>query len=861
MLLYPRLRPLEIRPLVAVAGTASLQELEVDCELLPPRVVWPPTGGTRASLAKLQEVRSEVREVAATCGYQRGATERTPITGEQARSFDAALARRLHEVLDLSPHEASDGGVWAWMGLVMAPELVRWRFDATTTRPERFGQNRLRNVFGRCWWRAELLGDPGADAPWRLVEALGEDELVQITERSNVPGYRPLARALASGLLETFEPSLHRNRSNVLREAMKRVVRWLPMLRPEALDPEGLDDFVFQLFSDTIVGLGYDPPVRVRQGTPGWLEVSLDRRFQFLAALTPPEVQRLSPLRDVHLHAWGEIDTRWTLLHRLSAPVAEIVAAVSAATQRRILEVVQSNAGLGAWLSEVPAGSWSRRVEPERGYRFIQAVDADVLLGIRARQGWPGVPARPSEVRREFLRRYGGEWEAVVSALPEDEPERLAAVLGVPEGLPLGQWLCGDALPVASEPPPPIEMPLLAAEPTASPAPPLPADAGPSPLSPADPIPEPPGLIRSLIEALGVATVGDLLRLDPEHPPDIPHLTGRKKLDALWAFRAELAERAAPPPAGGRFPTLAELEQAVLATLNERDRDVIELRVVRMASWEQVAETHDLSRPRVGHIVHARGEAIRREFGSEVERLLRTEAGFGIRGDTLCRDLAAGATVPFERLRLLAWCWQRDWDVEPDTLTLNSTHEHFDTLAALETAALVSVTERERDAFERRLVQHEPWSVIADAHGVSTGRIRQIVERAGERLRARLGREAERLLRAECGYGALGTHALHRDLARDATVPFERLALVAELFRADWAPDGDWLVLHRKGLPGLQGELEVILDGRRRLNSDDLRSIAVDSRFPVDLTGRLLALAGWGAALDGAITAPGPTPG
>jgi hypothetical protein len=177
------------------------------------------------------------------------------------KTLDSQLSRLMYEELRISPNEASAPGIWRYIACILAPELVRWRFPGTDksnfkTSMKRYSGSLLRNNFGRLWWRAHLLKDESnLENPYWLIDTLGEDELVAITERSNAAAYKPVAVGLGAALLKTFDPEKHNNRSNIMREAMKRVIRRLPLSCWEALEQPVLESTLEEIFIQTLEAL------------------------------------------------------------------------------------------------------------------------------------------------------------------------------------------------------------------------------------------------------------------------------------------------------------------------------------------------------------------------------------------------------------------------------------------------------------------------------------------------------------------------------------------------------------------------------------------------------------------------------
>src|SRR5690606_7653755 len=117
----------------------------------------------------------------------------------------ARVGRLLVEQMEISANEATQVEMWAFLGCVLLPDVVRWRFPGRAATPdERFigGARGLRNTFGRLWWRAYLLeARRGEDGLLDPLVALNEDEMVQITERPGLSGYPATASALAHAFL------------------------------------------------------------------------------------------------------------------------------------------------------------------------------------------------------------------------------------------------------------------------------------------------------------------------------------------------------------------------------------------------------------------------------------------------------------------------------------------------------------------------------------------------------------------------------------------------------------------------------------------------------------------------------------
>ncbi len=248
MLLYPHLPPTIARKLAEELSSRSIDSLRALSATSHSAAAFAPTGGNRVSISYLREIDRCIRESADIYGYP------SPVDDSRLRRFDASSGRILHEMMNISPSEASNPGVWAFIACVLWPDIVRWRFPGNIdgTSRERFIGGR-RNTFGRVWWRAYLLREPTADHPYELLDLLGEDELVQITERPSLAGSPSLAKTVCRTFLDVTSGLSDTAQSRaILRDAMKRLRRLLPMVSFDALDVQTLKSLVDEVFRTSI---------------------------------------------------------------------------------------------------------------------------------------------------------------------------------------------------------------------------------------------------------------------------------------------------------------------------------------------------------------------------------------------------------------------------------------------------------------------------------------------------------------------------------------------------------------------------------------------------------------------------------
>jgi hypothetical protein len=253
--LYPRLPMRIAQELAEDRANRSPAELRSpNGELDHPAVWYAPTGGNRVDEKTLREIQHLVRDCADRLEYP------APVDDLQRHRFDAECAVILYENMGIGPAEAAQLGVWAFMTCIMLPDIVRWRFpgEAEKTPIERFigsARGLRRNTFGRLWWRAYLLCLPDAEKPYELLSRLSEDDLVQITERPSLAGSSALVRQVCISFLQTVELDSQMPRRELIRDAVKRVRRLLPMISFDMLDRSQLQDMIDEIFLNSAAAL------------------------------------------------------------------------------------------------------------------------------------------------------------------------------------------------------------------------------------------------------------------------------------------------------------------------------------------------------------------------------------------------------------------------------------------------------------------------------------------------------------------------------------------------------------------------------------------------------------------------------
>lgn len=225
----------------------ALQWPGFDPTSLPDEVLYASTGGARVDHHQLRELRQGLVSVAEEHGF--GIRD---ARANQAK-FDAALGAWLIQQPLLRTGEALRDDVWSFVGVVMAPDVVHWRFGKSR---ERY-LGGVRNTFQRLWMRARVLDrGEGAEDRWGLLDSLTEDALVQITERPSIGADGVLSRTLAEAWVRASVRVGRGQMEDVMRLAILRL-RIRNEIRSLSLLPEHeLAALLDQFFDSAADALG-----------------------------------------------------------------------------------------------------------------------------------------------------------------------------------------------------------------------------------------------------------------------------------------------------------------------------------------------------------------------------------------------------------------------------------------------------------------------------------------------------------------------------------------------------------------------------------------------------------------------------
>ncbi|MGW7435861.1 DUF6339 family protein [Streptomyces sp. NPDC054849] len=245
--LYPRLLPGEANRLFAELHNHDVGAHQKMVATHSPRSVFAATGGRRVTRDELDGLRRAILAAAQDEGFPDAPSS------AQRNSFDQQTARILHEQSLMVPGEAAQRQVWAFLALVLLPDVCVWRWQAKPDgkyQADRFkGMDLTRHALARLWTRAHVLHEPQAPEPYRLLPVLGESDIDQVmTRRGSVAASPALVRAVVRGQRDAERTGDGAVTSRaIFRESLMRLLRLTAFLDVDSLTEPELDHLVRML--------------------------------------------------------------------------------------------------------------------------------------------------------------------------------------------------------------------------------------------------------------------------------------------------------------------------------------------------------------------------------------------------------------------------------------------------------------------------------------------------------------------------------------------------------------------------------------------------------------------------------------
>ncbi|MEJ1195838.1 MULTISPECIES: DNA cytosine methyltransferase [unclassified Streptomyces] len=257
--LFPRLLAEQARPLFAEYRDLSVIELSQRAGFSHEASVYVATGGDRVPRGQLEGLRDSVLALAEQAGFPEY-SDRT-----QNADFDLRLAALLHTETGMVPAEAASRDVWAFLAIVLLPDVAFWRYPHPP-QDRVLGTDLTRHVFGRLWWRAQLVRAPADPDPYHALKILGEAAFDQIYARRAALGGSPhLVRAILRVWKDVDLTGI--NERETLRDFLKRLLRLAPFVLFDGISEHALNEELRSVALESVEAQrGTPTPSAVRPG-------------------------------------------------------------------------------------------------------------------------------------------------------------------------------------------------------------------------------------------------------------------------------------------------------------------------------------------------------------------------------------------------------------------------------------------------------------------------------------------------------------------------------------------------------------------------------------------------------------------
>lgn len=160
-------------------------------------------------------------------------------------AMDGALAKDVHQTLDVTRRVAGNPGLWHWLAVARYPHFVRhrWEYRSEEAMREKFlgaGSDLYSNAIHRLWWIAELTED---DGDYSLTEQVFENQTMvnKVFDRW-FARYQPAVVVVCEELAD--EPS------SVIDDVTRRFNHALTNVQLEALTESDARELVQQIISE-----------------------------------------------------------------------------------------------------------------------------------------------------------------------------------------------------------------------------------------------------------------------------------------------------------------------------------------------------------------------------------------------------------------------------------------------------------------------------------------------------------------------------------------------------------------------------------------------------------------------------------
>lgn len=148
-------------------------------------------------------------------------------------NFGLKLYSILNEKYGMTVRQASTAGIWRYISMVVAPEVIELRYGLD--HPDRFWKKSKRLWFRVLWWYIYLSWQGNEEKTYEVLKNNTTDEILQLVDRAGKGGYRvELYR-------EIMRTTARQNQEEWKKKQMFRKIMVLNTARVQVIEPALVD--------------------------------------------------------------------------------------------------------------------------------------------------------------------------------------------------------------------------------------------------------------------------------------------------------------------------------------------------------------------------------------------------------------------------------------------------------------------------------------------------------------------------------------------------------------------------------------------------------------------------------------------
>lgn len=241
--IYPRLESFKYEEKIQFVENQLKSNGKYNYKAIDSDLHWLPMGN-RAELKEIEDLRSNIINFMQSENFK-------PVASAQERTaFDRKLGLKLLEWLDITPSIAADNGMWAYMNIVLIPDLmkVRWGYSEKS-EPRKINHERYydtnRSYLKKLWITAYLINDK------ELYLKLKQDEIDVWYDKTFNRGFDNYIQQIYTSFYENVEKyKITLELGDLYRQFLKLVNRKFAYINYYALDKENLKSLLDDCFKN-----------------------------------------------------------------------------------------------------------------------------------------------------------------------------------------------------------------------------------------------------------------------------------------------------------------------------------------------------------------------------------------------------------------------------------------------------------------------------------------------------------------------------------------------------------------------------------------------------------------------------------